>query len=959
MALTQQDKEELYQYLIQRGKTLGSLDEGDSNLSNKYLAPVLEYSGGTASKAVRLAVSLLQGKSAVIRKSGDLVQWQLQGASTWETLYSMADYRGLPGADGADGADGKNPVFRKNAANLEYKLDGEADTAYRLLVALADITGPEGDHIVLRVQDGKLEYKQSKAADSTYQQLLAIEDLRGPQGRPGKDFQILGYYDTLTALRAAVTSPQPGVAYGVGTAAPYPIYIWDAVSQDWVNNGAIQGPAGRSGKSARVNTASGYWEEFDDDTQTWKPTEALGVYHVASAEKDGLMSKDDKAKLDQIKGGDVEVSKANVEKVLTGNIQSHAHDTERRMAEMPTDIWDGATISTTLAGSGTAEDPYLIQSCADYIHFYRNPSVYGHTFGTSGPTEVQLLNPKQVKLVSHLNFDNHPLDFGNTLVNINTTPEEEIFSKSLVLINVDGQGCHLSNIHFTNTWSVLPFGAYSAVRNLHVRSGILTVPLNTIHELGLATTDSNTAILSPWTLIGGMSLVENVSLVAEINFTGDTELTLTFVGGSFAIRTIEPYVTSGLSDTSYFYSHITFSCDAGMANAVTVLYSPSVVNYTPSAPLSVIGYDCTQAVKEEPSEPISGLVVGMLIDGISENEYTLYVNTDHALPIYNSSSTTPFHSAKTTAEMKSAEFLALLNGKTETFVADTENVNDGYPVFKPNKVAQVVYDGYVKESAFEAFKHNVSADGSRNIYHLDMDISGEISKLDANSQTLGWGKTYTAPTNDNIVELLGGNDGIRDLCEKLAPSNNPIVTAPFLAYILPSTLVSSAVLVSILNSEGNAYTSLVDGGQVMMGMQFYLYMNKAIYSIESSITISNFNLSTQSATYRYSMEQIKTSSGQSTEVVDYLTSTNTIAALSANQGRVLKGLIDNISATTVENSLTSSSTTHALSAAQGKALKTLVDGKVASTEITTIKKLTQSAYDALSSKDSNTLYIIA
>lgn len=297
MALTQQDKEEMLQFLITRGKSLGSLDEADSNLSNKYLAPVLEYSGGTASKAVRLAVSLLQGKSAVLRKSGDLVQWQLQGASTWETLYSMADYRGLPGADGSNG---KNPVFRKNATNLEYKLDGEEDTAYKLLCALADITGPEGDHVVLRVQDGKLEYKQSKAADSTYQQLLVIEDLRGPQGRPGKDFQILGYYNTIAALRAAITSPEPGDAYGIGTAAPYPIYIWDSVSQDWVNNGAIQGPAGRSGKSARVNTDTGYWEEFDDDTQAWKQTEYIAVYTVATAEKDGLMSKDAAVKVAKI-----------------------------------------------------------------------------------------------------------------------------------------------------------------------------------------------------------------------------------------------------------------------------------------------------------------------------------------------------------------------------------------------------------------------------------------------------------------------------------------------------------------------------------------------------------------------------------------------------------------------------------------------------------------------------------
>lgn len=956
MALTQQDKEEMLQFLITRGKSLGSLDEGDSNLSNKYLAPVLEYSGGTASKAVRLAVSLLQGKSAILRKSGDLVQWQLQGASTWETLYSMADYRGLPGADGSNG---KNPVFRKNATNLEYKLDGEEDTAYKLLCALADITGPEGDHIVLRVQDGKLEYKQSKAADSTYQQLLVIEDLRGPQGRPGKDFQILGYYNTIAALRAAINSPEPGDAYGIGTAAPYPIYIWDSVSQDWVNNGAIQGPAGRSGRSARVNTTTGYWEQFDDDTQTWKQTEALGVYNIATSEKDGLMSKDDKAKLDQMKGGDVEVSKANVEKVLTGNILTHTHDTERIVTGMPTDVWDGVTISTALVGFGTVDDPYLIQSCADYIHFYRNPSLYSHAFGSNGPSEVQMLNPKQVKFVSNLNFDNHQLDFGNTLVNMDTTPEEELFSKSLVLINIDGQGCNLSNINFANTWSVLPFGAYSAVRNLHVISGILTVPLSTINNLGLSTTDSVTPILSPWTLRAGISLVENVSFVAEINFTGDAELVITFVGGSIIVRGIEPYVTSGLSDKSYFYSNITFSCDAGMANVLTVAYSPSVVSYTPSTPVTVVGYDCTRAIKEEPSEPISGLIVGMLIDGISENEFTLYVNTENALPIYNSSSITPFHTVKTTAEMKSPEFLALLNGDTETFVVDTENINDGYPVFKPNKIEQVVYDGYVKESSFEAFKKNLPDGGSGNVYNLDIDISGEISKLDANMQTLGWGRTYTAPTSDNIVELLGGNDGIRDLCKKLAPSNNPIVTAPFLAYILPSTLISSTVILSIMDSNMNTMLPLSDGCLVMISMQFYLYMSNAIYSIACGINISNFNLSTQSATYSYSMDEINTSSGQSTEVLDYLTSTNTAAALSANQGRVLKGLIDNISSTTVVNSLTSTSTTSALSAAKGKELKALVDGKVASTEITTIKKLTQSAYDALSSKDSKTLYIIA
>lgn len=74
-------------------------------------------------------------------------------------------------------------------------------------------------------------------------------------GRVTNGFLILGYYDDLTALQAAVTSPAIGDAYGVGEAAPYFIYVWDGVSSSWVNNGYLspkgdqgeQGPQGPQG----------------------------------------------------------------------------------------------------------------------------------------------------------------------------------------------------------------------------------------------------------------------------------------------------------------------------------------------------------------------------------------------------------------------------------------------------------------------------------------------------------------------------------------------------------------------------------------------------------------------------------------------------------------------------------------------------------------------------------------
>lgn len=66
-------------------------------------------------------------------------------------------------------------------------------------------------------------------------------------GRDGTGFVIGGYFETPAALTAAVTDPAPGEAYAVGAAAPYDIYIWDALGENWVNNGPIQGAKGDSG----------------------------------------------------------------------------------------------------------------------------------------------------------------------------------------------------------------------------------------------------------------------------------------------------------------------------------------------------------------------------------------------------------------------------------------------------------------------------------------------------------------------------------------------------------------------------------------------------------------------------------------------------------------------------------------------------------------------------------------
>lgn len=66
------------------------------------------------------------------------------------------------------------------------------------------------------------------------------------RGEPGKNFRLLGYYPSVPDLEIAVPHPEVGDTYGVGTEAPYDIYIYSD-TEGWVNNGQLQGPKGEPG----------------------------------------------------------------------------------------------------------------------------------------------------------------------------------------------------------------------------------------------------------------------------------------------------------------------------------------------------------------------------------------------------------------------------------------------------------------------------------------------------------------------------------------------------------------------------------------------------------------------------------------------------------------------------------------------------------------------------------------
>lgn len=144
------------------------------------------------------------------------------------------------------------------------------------LISMSAITGPQGAAIEVSVQSGYIAYRYIGSVD--WVNIVALSSLIGPQGEQGNGLTIKGTYSTLAALQLAVPSPSAGDAYGIGSAAPYDIYIYDGVSSAWVNHGALQGVDGANayfylayasdssgaGFSLTENTSLPYW--------AWKST---------------------------------------------------------------------------------------------------------------------------------------------------------------------------------------------------------------------------------------------------------------------------------------------------------------------------------------------------------------------------------------------------------------------------------------------------------------------------------------------------------------------------------------------------------------------------------------------------------------------------------------------------------------------------------------------------------------
>ena len=147
--------------------------------------------------------------------------------------------QGVQGEQGPQGATGPQGEIGPVGPQGEQGVQGETGAT-----GATGPQGPAGPANVLTI--GSVTSGNVASATITGEapnQTLNFVLEKGDKGDTGSNFTILGYFDTLAALQAAVPNPKAGDAYGVGTAAPYDIYIWDSVHSKWVNNGNLQGNA--------------------------------------------------------------------------------------------------------------------------------------------------------------------------------------------------------------------------------------------------------------------------------------------------------------------------------------------------------------------------------------------------------------------------------------------------------------------------------------------------------------------------------------------------------------------------------------------------------------------------------------------------------------------------------------------------------------------------------------------
>lgn len=395
-----------------------------------------------------------------------------------------------------------------------------------------------------------------------------------------------------------------------------------------------------------------------------------------------------------------DINKEIIEEVFTGNVTTHTHDSTYIAAELETDVWDGTSVSSSLSGSGAEEDPYLIQSCADFAYLISGNS----SFGTSGASF-------EAKEFTYFKFTKN-LDFGHKPVSINLAINA-LEGGWIIMGDYDGNGITILNFTsptFTEDNTTIPVGVFpnfycGRIHGFNFKDLNITFDLDEI-KTNDASSLSMYCILVP--LVPMYFSIYDISINGTITLNGNISH-LVDDSGMFGINLIpttsyfEIMINSEELDESLISPKYPCVLDINIVDntiknggkvavSINCMYDLLTKNIVVSTPLTA-----TTLSDNVTFDGDFGILLTALWYGDS-----VYLNSTGDTSYYSGdidseSSTKKAGIPKTLNEMKSEEFVNLLNSELPEAKL-TKNPDGGLP-----KIASLIpeFDGYVRKSVFD------------------------------------------------------------------------------------------------------------------------------------------------------------------------------------------------------------------------------------------------------------------
>lgn len=393
---------------------------------------------------------------------------------------------------------------------------------------------------------------------------------------------------------------------------------------------------------------------------------------------------------------------------LTGNITYHTHDTTYAAQEPETDVWDGATVSTSWSGSGTKEDPFLIQSCADYIYF-----LIGKIDATMSDGNFTSADMKYVKITKNLDFDNKEIPTVQL-----TTSDPDFYKYLRGYILLDGNGCVVKNFsvempsnlgdNYTAPIWYLPLMAPAFVHDINFVGIKWKIPLGTNEE-----------VLSTLTYTSFANVVFDLTIETTGEYSAITVLPVVY--NYFSIPGIETEIPIAqvyqdyVAEKGCFFGidiktqsipqnglGVYIQCQNPISGYDMSLYNWEGGNFDGSS----IGQNMTLVIKSDYGDfRLSTLSSGKFIHQSFGGDDTTVIDAEVISP----------------EDLKSQSYINEINSSNPVL---TLNSNYNLPLIAS---LQVSYNGYVKKSVFDALGVKVDDINKKILAFLDI---SSILRLD-------------------------------------------------------------------------------------------------------------------------------------------------------------------------------------------------------------------------------------